>query len=315
MRFKDYYKLLGVNERASQDEIKKSFRNLAKKNHPDANPGNKQAEERFKEITEAYDVIGDTEKRNKYDQLRFYGNSDSSNGDWVSFDPDFLQKHGMPRKGGGREDFSQLFNQGQGFAFSDLLRDIFGTNGFSSGFEQTQAAVPQDITGSIKVSFLEAIKGTDRIIAIRQKKKCSVCGGLGQDSYSPCMRCNGSGQISSKKKVRIRIPSGVNDGHQLRLRGLGPEVQFGSGQKSDVLITVQIAPHSFFTRSKADIYCEARVDELSLTHGIHIHVPTVDGKKIELNIPAGTKKGTVFRLKNYGIKMSSQKGDQFVKII
>ena len=310
MRFKDYYRILGVSERASKEEVKKAFRQQAKKYHPDTNPGNKAAEEQFKELSEAYDILSDGGKRDKYDQLRFYGRADGRNGNWITFDPEFLRSHGWP-VGGTRNNMGNY--AGQGFAFSDLLRDIFGVNGYSSTFEQPQP--PQDINGAIQITLLEALQGTEKTIAIRQRKRCTVCGGNGQDRYSPCSRCNGSGRVASKKKIRIRLPAGVEDGHQMRLRGLGQEAIYGNGQAGDVIITVNVKAHPFFSRSGTDIYCEAHVEQHYLERGTRIRIPTIEGRQIELNIPAGTKHGTVFRLKNCGMKAATSKGNQYIKIV
>lgn len=314
MRFKDYYKTLEVDERASTEELKKAYRRMAKKFHPDANPGNRAAEERFKEINEAYDIVGDENKRKKYDQLRFYGRPDSNHNGWYSFDPDFLKKHGWPgaASGGQPNPMGQFF--GQGFAFSDILRDLFGLNGMHTGLEM-QPEAPRDVTGSIKISFDEAIAGTERVIAVRQTKKCSTCHGSGQDRHLKCMRCHGKGLVSTKKKIRIKLPLGVEDGHQLRLRGLGSEAPGLNSRPGDVIITVQVESHPFFRRSGSDIFCEARVEEPGLQTGTRLRVPTLQGRQVELNIPAGTKKGTVFRLKHYGVQSSPQPGDQFVKIV
>lgn len=311
MKFKDFYKVLEVTERASADELKKSYRRLAKQYHPDANPGNKVAEERFKEINEAYDVLSDQAKRQKYDQLRFYGRPDATNGNWFSFDPEFLRSHGWPAPGMGgvnhqQNAYGNFF--GQGFAFSDILRDLFGFNGASAGFDM-QPETPRDITGSIKISFEEAITGTERTIAVRQKKTCAICRGAG----GPCMRCNGTGEINTKKKIRVRLPAGIENGHQLRLRGLGSTGPYG--RPGDVVITAQVESHPYFTRNGPDLYCEAQVDEQNLRTGTRLRVPTLAGKKVELSVPPGTKKGTVFRLKNFGVKTRAKQGDQFVKIV
>ncbi len=314
MRFKDYYKTLEVDERASQDDIKKSYRRLAKKCHPDTNPGNKAAEERFKEISEAYDVVGDETKRNKYDQLRFYGRPDANNNGWYSFDPDFLKNHGWSgATGAGQQGpLGQFF--GQGFAFSDILRDLFGLNGMHTGFDP-QAEPLRNLTGKIKVSFEEAIEGTERVIAVRQKKNCPACHGTGRDRVAMCLRCQGSGAISTKKKIRIKLPAGLEDGHQLRLRGLGSETSGLNARPGDVIITVQVQSHPYFRRTGADIYCEAKVEETHLQNGTRLRIPTLQGKQVEVSIPPGTKKGTVFRLRNYGVKSHERQGDQFVKIV
>jgi len=311
MKFKDFYKVLEVNERASAEEIKKSYRRLAKQYHPDANPGNKLAEEKFKELSEAYDVLSDTAKRQKYDQLRFYGRPDSGNGNWFSFDPEFLRSHGWsaPGMGGGhhqQNNFGNIF--GQGFAFSDILRDLFGFNGVNTGFDM-QPESPRDITGRVNIAFAEAITGTERTIAVRQKKTCAICRGAG----GPCVRCNGTGQINTKKKIRVRLPAGIENGHQLRLRGLGSNGPYG--RPGDVVITVVVEPHPYFTRNGADLYCEAHVDDQGLQSGVRLRVPTLEGKQVELSVPPGTKKGTVFRLKNFGVKANAKHGDQYVKIV
>ncbi len=314
MRFKDYYKTLEVDERASAEELKKAYRRMAKKFHPDANPGNRAAEERFKEINEAYDVIGDEGKRKKYDQLRFYGRPDTNHNGWYSFDPEFLKNHGWPgtTSSGQPNSMGQFF--GQGFAFSDILRDLFGLNGMHAGVDM-QPEAPRDVTGIIKITFEEAIGGTERVIAVRQTKKCPTCHGTGHDRQLRCMRCHGKGAISTKKKIRIKLPIGVEDGHQLRLRGLGSEAPGLNSRPGDVIITVKVESHPFFRRTGTDIFCEARVDEAGLQTGTRLRVPTLQGKQVELNIPAGTKKGTVFRLKHYGVQSATPPGDQFVKIV
>jgi molecular chaperone DnaJ len=313
MRFKDYYKTLEVEERASQEEVKKSYRRLAKKYHPDANPGNRAAEERFKEINEAYNIVGDETKRNKYDQIRFYGRPDANHSGWYSFDPDFLKNHGWPGANTGQPNpFGQFF--GQGFAFSDILRDLFGINGMHTGPE-APAEAPRNIFGNIKISFAEAIAGAERVIAVRQTKKCPTCHGSRQDRTMLCKRCHGKGSISTKKKIRIKLPAGVENGHQLRLRGLGSETPGLNSRPGDVIITVQVESHPFFRRTGPDIFCEARVEEAGLNTGTRLRVPTLHGKQVELNIPPGTKRGTVFRLKNYGVQSAARHGDQFVKIV
>lgn len=310
MRFKDYYKILESEERASQEELKKSFRRLAKKYHPDANPGNRAAEERFKELNEAYDILGDETKRKKYDQLRFYGRPEASNNGWYSFDPDFLKKHGWP--GGQANAHGQFF--GQGFAFSDILRDLFGLNGMHAGIE-TQPEAPLDVLGQIKISFMEAITGTERVVAVRQNKRCPACHGTRQDRMTSCLRCHGKGAIATKKKIRIKLPAAVEDGHQLRLRGLGSEAVSLNSRVGDLIITVKVESHPYFRRKGADIFCEARVEETGLQNGTRLRVPTLQGRQVELKIPAGTKKGTVFRLKQYGMQAAAGRGDQFVKIV
>ncbi|MDZ7266371.1 MAG: hypothetical protein ONB48_04150 [candidate division KSB1 bacterium] len=211
---------------------------------------------------------------------------------------------------GAHGPFGSFF--GQGFAFSDLLRDLFGFNGIYSDPAPAQST-PRHITGKIRISFLEAVRGTERTISVRQKKACPVCHGKGQEGYAPCSRCNGSGQISSRKKIRLRLPAGVESGHQLRLRGLASESNHGPA--GDVIITVEVEPHPHFTRAGADIYYETHVDEPALKTGTRLRIPTIEGKLVELNVPAGTKRGTVFRLRNFGVKTATRVGDQFIKVV
>jgi DnaJ-class molecular chaperone len=313
MRVKDFYNILGVGEKATAEEIKKAYRQLAKKYHPDANPGDKAAEERFKEVNEAYDVLADPKKRRKYDQLRFYGNP-AGNSEWFSFDPQILRQHGWP---GGSEAFGSVFQHvngqvfGQGFAFSDILRELFGFEGFAADFGSQQ--IPRDITGDLTISFMEAITGTERTVAVKQKKPCPSCSGTGQEKFVACSHCNGSGVATTRKKIRIRLPAGIEDGHQLRVPGAGSIGR--NGETGDLIITVHVEAHNRFKRQGKDIYYEANVTEEDLQKGTRFVVPTVGGKKIELSIPAGTKRGTLLRLKNLGVSVNGQQGDQFVRIV
>jgi DnaJ-class molecular chaperone len=325
MRVKDYYNILGVSEKAGADEIKKSYRQLAKKYHPDANPGDKAAEERFKEINEAYDVLGDVKKRNKYDQLRIYGHS-ATNSDWFQFDPDILRQHGFSfggfqTPGGGfQSPNGQVF--GQGFAFSDILRELFGFEGVVNDF--TPQYGPRDLTGDITISFTEAITGTERTVSVKQRKTCPTCAGLGREKFAVCSHCHGSGNVTARKKIRVRIPAGIENGHKLRIPGMGSnsghggfglKTPDGRGLAGDLVITVHVEADNAFKRQGKDIYYELPVDEKDLETGARVLIPTVDGKKVELNIPSGTKRGTLLRLKNLGVRLNGQQGDQYVRIV
>jgi DnaJ-class molecular chaperone len=319
MRVKDYYNILGVSEKANADEIKKAYRQLAKKYHPDANPGDKAAEERFKEINEAYDVLGDVKKRNKYDQLRMYGHS-AANSDWFQFDPEILRQHGWaPGAGafGGAEAFRGGFQSpagqmfGQGFAFSDILRELFGFDGVVNDFAPQPG--PRDVTGDITVSFTEAITGAERTISVKQRKSCPSCSGTGRENFTLCNHCRGSGKVTTRKKIRVRIPPGIENGHKLRVPGLGSHS--GYGVPGDLIISVHVEADGAFKRQGKDIYYELNMDEKDLAAGARVHIPTIDGKKVELNIPSGTKRGTLLRLKNLGVRLNGQQGDQYVRIV
>ena len=321
MRVKDYYNILGVSEKANADEIKKAYRQLAKKYHPDANPGDKATEERFKEINEAYDVLGDIKKRNKYDQLRLYGHS-ATGSDWFQFDPEILRQHGWTPGagfGGFHSPGAQVF--GQGFAFSDILRDLFGFDGIMNDF--TPQYGPRDLTGDITISFTEAITGAERTVSVKQRKICTTCGGLGRERLAVCSHCHGSGNVTTRKKIRVHIPPGLDNGHKLRIPGMGsssghsPDFPYKTikENRGDLVITVHVEADNTFKRQGKDIYYDLAVNENELEAGARVLIPTVDGKKVELNIPSGTKRGTLLRLKNLGVRVNGQQGDQYVRIV
>jgi molecular chaperone DnaJ len=317
MRIKDYYNILGVSEKANAEEIKKAYRQMAKKYHPDANPGDKTAEERFKEVSEAYDVLGDLKKRNKYDQLRLYGHS-ATGSDWFSFDPEILRQHGWS-PGGFQAPGGQVF--GQGFAFSDILRELFGFDGVVGDF--TPQYGPRDLTGDLNISFMEAITGAERTLSIKQRKLCATCSGSGKERFAVCSHCHGTGNVTTRRKIRVRIPAGIENGHKLRIPSMGSSSRYGPDfpyrnikeNRGDLIITVHVEADGVFKRQGKDIYYEVGVAETDLEKGTRLLVPTVDGKKVALPIPSGTKRGTLFRLKNLGVQVNGQQGDQFVRII
>jgi len=313
MRVKDYYNILGVSEKAGADEIKKAYRQMAKKYHPDANPGDKTAEERFKEINEAYDVLGDVKKRNKYDHLRLYGHS-ATNSDWFQFDPEILRQHGWsPGAGGFGGGFQSPGGQvfGQGFAFSDILRELFGFEGVVNDYAPQYG--PRDLTGDMTISFMEAITGAERTVSVKQRKICPTCSGTGREKFAACSHCHGAGNVTTRKKIRVRIPAGIENGHKLRVPGVG----FGSGHGApgDLIITVYVEADSAFKRQGKDIYYDLYVNDTDLETGTRVQIPTIDGKKVELNIPAGIRRGTLLRLKKLGVRLNGQQGDQYVRII
>jgi molecular chaperone DnaJ len=312
MRVKDFYNILGVSEKANADEIKKAYRQLAKKYHPDANPGDKSAEERFKEINEAYDVLGDAKKRNKYDQLRIYGHS-ANGSDWFQFDPEILRQHGWAPGAGGFGGFqapgAQVF--GHGFAFSDILRELFGIDGVVNDFSPQYG--PRNLTGEIKISFMEAITGTERTVSVKQRKSCQTCSGMGKERFAVCSHCHGSGTVTTRRKIRVRIPAGVDNGHKLRIPGMGSNS--GYGGQGDLIINVHVETDNAFKRQGKDIYYEISLGENDLEAGARVQIPTVDGRKVELNVPSGTKRGTLLRLKNLGVRVNGQQGDQYVRIV
>ena len=343
MAAKDYYAVLGVAEDASEDAIKKAFRKLAKKYHPDVNPNNKPAESKFKDISEAYDVLGDKTKRAKYDQLRKAGPFGYS-----GFDPSAgygrtYQQDTPP------SDFSQ-FDFGN---LGDIFGSIFGNRGYGRNEPGESASPGEDINTELEISFDEAVKGGSAVISIPHTESCSICHGsgskpgspqqtcpschgrgsiqFGQGGFSinrpcpkcagrghiitqPCRNCNGSGEADVIQKLRIKIPPGVDNGTRIRIKGKG---ESGPGGKyaGDLYITFRVRDHELFERKGNDVHIEISVSVFQAMSGAEIEVPTLTGKA-KLKIPAGTQPGTTMRLKGLGITKKSglEKGDQFVKI-
>lgn len=316
MEVKDFYNILGVSENATQEEIKRAYRELAKKYHPDANPGNKEAEEKFKDISEAYEVLSNPEKRQKYDQLRKYGHRTGS-GEWFTFDPSEFQRRGR-WEGWPFEEFG--FTGGSAFSFADILKEIFGFDDIIRGYRSPRTQPRRspyrapESAAEITISFEEAVRGTERMLELQTTDPCPRCHGMGLLGRSRCSNCGGTGRIRHRRKIRVKLPPGIEDGHKLRLRGMGSGGAVG-GQPGDLYITVRVQPHKFFRRQGLDIYCDVPVSDENLKKGVKIRVLTVHGNKVELKIPAGTKKGTVFRIPNMGISKNGSVGDQYVRVV
>ncbi len=333
MEQKNLYKILGVSEKAGGDEIKKRYRELAKKYHPDKNRGNKQAEEKFKEISEAADILTDEEKRKQYDQMRqFAGAGFGGRG---GFDPRNFRQ-------GGRRGFG---------GFGDIFSTIFG-DGF--GAEPASGNIPRkgnDISGKLSVTFDEAITGTKKTISINgpqscpacngsgaepssQTTTCPDCGGAGQISQElggfainrtcprcmgrgrlvgkPCTACNGTGTVRQKRKLAITVPAGIEDGGQIRLRGQGAPGS-GGAPAGDLILTVQVGADRHFQRRGRDVYSTEEINLAQALLGTKIKVRTLEGHAA-LKIPPGTANGTVMRLKKLGAKMNGTRGDHLVTI-
>ena len=341
MAKQDYYEILGVKKNASPDEIKKKYRELAKKYHPDKNPGDKAAEERFKEIQEAYDVIGDPKKRAEYDEMkeaekRGFGFGDA--GDFFSGG-----KSKWKHSGSGFEDFGGI---------GDLFSRFFdrGERVRGSRYGPTRG---NDITVELNVPFEKSISGWDTVINISRDEDCPTCHGTGAEPGSktktcpvcngkgtvesvqggfafsrpcprcygrgtiieqPCHTCGGRGQVKQNRKISVKIPPGVTDGMRIRVPGQG-EPGIAGGPRGDLYIIPRIEGHHFFKRKGDDIYCEITIDFIQAILGVTVMVSTVDGK-VKLKIPPGTQPGAVLRLKGRGIKRrnGSGRGDQFVKV-
>jgi molecular chaperone DnaJ len=345
MAQKDYYEILGISENASDQEIKKAYRRLAKKYHPDANPNNKMAEQKFKEISEAHDVLSNPQKRKQYDQLRKMGR-----GGFTGFEG-----------AKGYEDiFSRRGGKGRSFTFEDLggfgdLGDLF-SNFFDMG-ETTRRKRwgPQkgaDLYAEVEIPFDLSIFGGKTPIELKKEETCPTCGGTGakpgttmstcpecggsgmvsfaQGGFAvnrpcprclgrgkiistPCPRCGGRGQTLTSKRILVNIPAGINDGAQLRLRGQGQPGVSG-GPAGDLIVKVNIGRHRFFERRGKDIFCRVPINLAQAALGSKIRVRTLDGK-VDLKIPPGTQSNTKFRLKGKGVEADGIKGDQYVEVL
>ncbi|HUW30404.1 MAG TPA: molecular chaperone DnaJ [Planctomycetota bacterium] len=326
---KDYYEVLGVSRTASDDEIKKAYRKLALKYHPDRNQGNKEAEEKFKEISEAYAVLSDAEKRKTYDLRGQAGVRDAGFEGFANVDDIYSQ-------------------------FGDIFGDFFGRRYYAS---ETAAQPGADLRTDITVTFIEAALGTEKELRFKKGTVCLVCRGTGAKGAAPptacpmcggsghvvkrgakaggffsvssvCPKCHGSGRIvgapcptcggagATEKPVTIKlhVPPGTSDGDTLRLRGQG-EPGLHGGPPGNLYITVHVLPHEYFTRSNSDIIHEAEVDFVTAALGGEIEVPTLTGHA-KLKIPPGTQSGQMLRLRGQGIKPPKGKqGDMLVRLL
>jgi len=323
-----YYECLGVERNAAEEEIKKNYRKLAMQYHPDRNPDDKDAEEKFKEAAEAYEVLSDREKREIYDR---YGH-EGLNG--IGFR--------------GFSGFDDIFS-----SFSDIFEDIFG---FGTGRSRTRAAqrLGADLRYDLKISFMDAAFGTSTDIEVAKAERCHECrgsgaapgtapetcrqcSGRGQVTQSsgfftisttcpqcrgqgrvitkPCTHCRGTGRSKVTRTVHIKVPAGVETGSRLRLRGEGEEGEYG-GPSGDLYVFIHVEPHEFFERKDNDIYCQIAISFVQATLGATIEVPTLNGPE-KLKIPKGTQSGTLFRLKGKGIPhlRGFGHGDQIIETI
>jgi len=329
---RDYYQILGVSEAATTDEIKKAFRRLAKQYHPDRNPNNPQASERFKEINEAHDVLSDAEKRKKYDQLRRYGAfSGAGQGSGRS---------GGPAPGGDADfDLSDLGSFG---GLGDLFSSIFGRRGAGlplDGEDEIETAisipfrvaalggrVPVTLTlpevcptcsgsgGAPGTTFSTCpeCKGRGTISfgqgGFAVQRPCPVCRGRGKVPAQRCPTCQGSGEVRQEKRLTITIPAATEDGTRLRLRGQGAK------GKGDIVVAIQVEPDRFFRREGLDVIGVVPINLAQALLGSKIKVGTLDGKRVVLKVPPGTQHGQRFRIPGQGIERNGRRGDQYVEV-
>ncbi len=327
MEDKDYYKILGVSRDATEEEIKRSYRKIAMQYHPDRNPGNKEAEEKFKIASEAYEVLSDPEKREIYDHYGIEG----------------LKGTGFT----GFRGFDDIFS-----AFGDIFEDFFG---FGTTYKRRTKARPgADLRYDLKISFYDAAFGKEIEIEIPKEVLCDICNGTGakpgthpaicpnckgtgqvtrsQGFFTisttcsqcrgggkfiphPCKECRGLGRVKVNKKIQIKLPPGVDTGSKLRIRGEGEEGERG-GPPGDLFVFLYVEPHDFFSRDGDDIICQIPISFTQAVLGSEIEIPTLNGKR-NLSIPKGTESGEIFRIKGEGFpKLRGYgRGDQVVQIV
>jgi len=286
----DYYQLLGVARGAEPGEIKKAYRKLARKFHPDVNPGNPEAEAKFKQIQEAYAVLSDTEKREHYD--RFGSVDPSASG----FDP-FGGAGAGRRAGGVHVDFGDLGGMG---GFQDL-GDIFGSIFGGSGRRRSAGpARGEDLLLQVEVSFSEAMRGASVTLPVQRKVRCGQCGGSAVQGAARCSVCRGSGTVVSTERLKVRIPEGIADGRKIRIAGKGAEGLRG-GPGGDLFVRVSVREHSFFKRDGDDIRTTVPISFPEAYRGGEVVVGTIHGP-VRAKVPAGTNSGRTFRLRGKGAK-------------
>ncbi len=338
---RDYYEVLGIAKGASDDELKSAYRKKAKKYHPDLNPGDKKAEEKFKEVNEAYEILSDKEKRARYDQFGFAG-----------VDPSY---------GAGQGGYGGGFGGGfGGVDLGDIFGDLFGSGfGFGGGTRANPNAPRKgrDVRISVGISFMEAVHGCKKTVTItrqetcpecggsgaakgttpdtcpdchgtgrvnvqqrtpfgviQSQQPCSRCGGKGKIVKTPCSNCHGSGRVNVKKTLEVTIPAGIDDDQQLALRGMG-DGGINGGPNGDLIVIVTVRPDPMFQRDGYDVYVTVPITFSQAVMGAEVVVPTVDGK-VQYTVPEGTQSGTTFRLRGKGIPYVGGKGrgDQYVKV-
>jgi curved DNA-binding protein len=311
VKTKDYYEVLGVNRSASADEIKTAYRKLARKFHPDLNPGDKNAEERFKELQEAYDTLSDPENRKLFDK---YGEN------WRAV----KQGGGVPAPGwegartasgpqGGGFDFSGFdFGGGMGGGGFDIFEEMFGRTAGRAGRGRRRER-GDDVEAQLELSLEEAHQGGRRTLQMQVAEICPTCNGTGLVQDKTCNTCGGSGHVLKPKTIEVNIPAGVRDGSTVRLAGQGGAGMNGT-QPGDLYLRIRLRPHRVFKVRGDDLEIELPLAPWEAALGAKVEVPTIDGK-VDLTIPAGAQSGQQLRLRGQGLnKRSGGRGDEYVRL-
>jgi molecular chaperone DnaJ len=310
---KDYYSILGVSKSASEKEIKQAYRKLARKYHPDVNPNNKTAEAKFKELTEANDVLSSPEKRQKYDQygdnwqyadqFARAGSQGTAGGNPLGFD---FSGFNFGSGGAGRTTFSA-----GGAGMEDLLSGLFGGAGRS---RRAQPKRGQDIESPVEISLEEAFNGTSRLLGMQAEEACPACGGSGRVQNAVCASCRGAGAVPKTRQIEVKIPAGVKTGSRVRMAGQGGAGQGGAA--GDLYLLVSVKPHPNFERQEDDLLTSIPVPLITAMLGGTVPVATLKGKTLELTIPPETQNGRIFKLAGQGMPRMGKagKGDLLAKV-
>jgi molecular chaperone DnaJ len=337
MAKRDFYEILGVAKGADEKALKSAYRNQAKKFHPDANPGDKTMESKFKEINEAYDVLKDPQKKAAYDR----------------FGHQAFENNGAGARSGG-PGFGSDFSSSMSDIFEDLFGDVTGRGGNRQRRGGTGAARGSDLRYNLEVNFTDAFRGKAASVrvpssvscdtckgsgakpgtqpktcgtcngagAVRSQsgfftveRACPTCAGRGQVIADPCMGCGGQGRVTKERTLSVNIPAGVEDGTRIRLTSEG-EAGTRGGPSGDLYIFISVRPHEFFQREGADLFCKVPISMATASLGGEIEVPTIDGKKARVTIPEGAQSGKQFRLKAKGMPVlrSAQFGDMYIQV-
>lgn len=341
---KDFYATLGVSKSASAEDIKKAYRTLAKKHHPDQNKDNKESEAKFKELNEAYDVLKDEQKRAAYDRFGSAAFDGSMGGS------------GRPGAGGFGGFNASGFEGFAGGNFSDIFEDIFGAMGGAArgGRSNNGAMRGTDLQYTMEISLDDAFKGKEETIKVPVhttcdkchgsgaeggakpetcptcngvgriratqgfftiERACSTCGGDGQVIKNPCTKCAGAGRVRTEKTLKVQIPAGIDSGRRIRLTGEG-EAGMRGGPSGDLYVLITVKPHKFFQRDNANLHCRVPIPMTTATLGGEIEVPTISGGRTKVKVPPGTQTGQQFRLKGQGMSImrSDARGDLYIEI-
>lgn len=314
VRTKDYYDVLGVSRSASTDEIKTAYRKLARKFHPDLNPGDKAAEESFKEIQEAYDVLSDSGDRELYDEYvenwRAVKQSGGASAAGTGRRPSGYRPTGAGQGGVNFEDFDFSGFGGGGGAGFDIFEEMFNR---SRTGRSRRASRGQDVEAELELSLEEAHRGVRRTIQLQAAEVCPTCSGTGVKDQKPCPTCGGAGQVLKPKTIEVTIPAGVRDGSTIRVAGQGGAGAGGSSP-GDLYLNIRLRPHSRFTVRGDDLEVELPIAPSEAVLGAKVETPTIDGK-VELNIPPGSQTGQRLRLKGQGLnKRKGGRGDEYARL-